>query len=88
MTVNESRKRLQVVAKFQRKFNLVCKGQYNCIFPLKILFHFSPFPGGMKNTCIQFSHKLFDLFEFFTDYDEGTRIYKKVCCMNGCCQAT
>ena len=35
----------------------------NLSFSLKILLSFSGFPGGLENTCSQFSRKLFNQFE-------------------------
>ena len=43
-------------------------------FP-KIVLPFSPFPGGVENTCGQFSRKLFSQIEKLSaDYDQDTRV--------------
>ena len=74
ISINGSRKRLKIVAKFQlqRIFNPVYGNKTNLSF-FQILFSFfSPFSGGVENTYSQFLTNCLTNSRYFADYDQGS----------------
>ena len=76
---NGSRKRLKTDEKFLWILNPVCRGQYKFTISPKIVLPFLTFPGGVENTCSQFSRKLFNQFENYLRIFIKVLEFYKIC---------